>query len=387
METKSRNVLQIICNPMNGGTKFMRILMVFSSSELGGAERSLTRMALASPNSVYQLATLDGEGPWCDWVRSQGQKPLVFGMRNQALHGSLRLSAFVSLLRYVRSEGIQIVYICGLRASLWLRLFKPLMPGVKLVHGIRWNPGSNSRLDRFFRVVERWLNGLVDLYITNSQIAATTLVERCGVSSEKIRVIHNGLAEIPIKIPPLAKRPLNVLTVANLNPRKGYFEYLLVIKGVHKVIPDARFIFVGRDDMNEEIQKAVLVAGMAGFVSCEGFQSDVSHYFENARVCVLPSLWGEGCPTSILESMAWGVPVIAYRIDGIPELIRDKVDGFVVNPQNIKKMTARIIELLSSDQVGTSFGNAGREKVAKDFTMEACSTLHEQEFKKIMEIL
>ena len=51
----------------------MRILMVFSSSELGGAERSLTRMALASPNSVYQLATLDGEGPWCDWVRSQGQ--------------------------------------------------------------------------------------------------------------------------------------------------------------------------------------------------------------------------------------------------------------------------------------------------------------------------
>ena len=75
----------------------MRILLVFSSSELGGAERSLTRMALSSSPCIYQLATLDGEGPWCDWVRSQGQKPLVFGARNQVLHGSLRLSALILL--------------------------------------------------------------------------------------------------------------------------------------------------------------------------------------------------------------------------------------------------------------------------------------------------
>ena len=175
----------------------MKNIIVFSSSELGGAERSLTHMALASPPGVYQLATLDGEGPWCDWVRSQGQQPLVFGVRNSAQHGRLRLGAFVSLIRHVRSEGLQIVYICGLRASLWLRLLKAFMPRVKLVHGIRTNPDSNSRFNRFFRAVERWLNGLVDLYITNSQIAATTLVERCGISIEKIQVIYNGLSEMP----------------------------------------------------------------------------------------------------------------------------------------------------------------------------------------------
>ena len=111
-------------------------------------------MASASPPGIYQLATLDGEGPWCDWVRSRGQQPLVFGVRNGALHGSLKLGAFISLLRHVRHEGIQIVYISSLTASLWPRLLKPLMPGVKLVHGIRWNPDSNSRLDRFFRGVE-----------------------------------------------------------------------------------------------------------------------------------------------------------------------------------------------------------------------------------------
>lgn len=360
--------------------------MVFSSSELGGAERSLTRMALASSPSVYRLATLDGEGPWCDWVRSEGLQPLVFGVRkNGPLHGTLRLGAFVSLLRHVRRERIKIIYVCGLRASLWLRLLNWLAPDVKLVHGIRWNPGSNSRLDQIFRVVERWLGGLVDLYITNSQIAATTLIERCGISAEKVRVIHNGLAEIPINIVPLARRPLNVLTVANFNPRKGYLEYLVVIESVHKVVPDAQFIFVGRDDMNGEVQKAISAAGMDGFVRCEGFQADVSHYFGTTRVCVLPSLWGEGCPTSLLESMAWGVPVIANGVDGVPELIRDGVDGFLLDPRHIEKMAAQIIELLTNSQIATLFGDAGRDKVARDFTMEACSRLHEQEFKKLME--
>ena len=216
--------------------------MVFSSSELGGAERSLTRMALASSPNIYHLATLDGEGPWCDWARSQGLQPLVFGVRNGSLHGTLRLRAFVSLVRHVRRERIKIIYVCGLRASFWLRLLNLLMPDIKLVHGVRWNPGSNSYLDKIFRVIERWLNGLVDLYITNSEIAAATLIERCGISAEKVRVIYNGLAEIPIHVVPLAERPLNVLTVANFNRRKGYLEYLLAIEGVHKVIPHAIYL-------------------------------------------------------------------------------------------------------------------------------------------------
>ena len=137
----------------------MKTIIVFSSSELGGAERSLTRMALAAPPGAYQLATLDGEGPWSDWVRLKGHKPLVFGTRIGPQHGRFGISAFLTLVRYVRNENLSVLYICGLRASVWLRLLKPLLPSVKLVHGIRTNPETNSRLDRFIRLVERWLNG------------------------------------------------------------------------------------------------------------------------------------------------------------------------------------------------------------------------------------
>ena len=58
------------------------VLLLFSSSQLGGAEKSLSRMAFSSTNVKYTLSTLDSDGPWCEWVISKGLKPLVYGDYN-----------------------------------------------------------------------------------------------------------------------------------------------------------------------------------------------------------------------------------------------------------------------------------------------------------------
>lgn len=362
--------------------KSARVLIVFSSSGLGGAERSLTRMAL-SPSSVeYRLATLDGEGPWCEWVRGMGQEPVVFGCRRVAgEHGKFGGQALVALWRYVRRERIDVIYICGIRAAFMLRWLKIVMPGVRLIQGVRWNPGSNSRLDIGFRFAERWFHGLVDGYITNSRIAADTLIQRCKVPVRCIQVIYNGLAEIPTEPPSLAERPLEVLTVANLSPRKGHREYLEAVRLVLAVVPDARFVFVGRDDMNGEIQHAIDSAGLSHAVRCEGFQADVSACFRRARVCVLPSLWGEGCPTSLLESLAWGVPVVAYAVDGVTELIDNEVNGFLVSPGNIEMLAARVVTLLSNMELAVSYGQTGRKKILEQFSVTRCSNAHSAYFQ------
>ena len=358
----------------------MKNIIVFSSSDIGGAERSLTRMALASPPGVYQLATLDGEGTWCDWVRIQGERPLVFGVRNGARHGRLRLGAFLSLISYVRSEDIQIVYICGIRASFWLRLFKPFMPGVKLVHGIRSNPDTNSLSDRSFRIVERWLNGLVDLYITNSQIAATTLVNRCLVSADKIKIIYNGLAEMPTDTIPLLERPLNVLTVANLNPDKGHLEYLLAIESVLEEIPDIHFIFVGRDDLNGKVQSVIKERGLSKHISYVGFQEDVSHWMTVARLLVVPSL-KEGCPTTVLEAMSHGVPVVGYNLGGLPELVRHRQDGLLVPAADRKALAKAIIRLLVETKFANKMSASSLARCSTEFQLDTCVTEHRDSFR------
>ncbi len=359
-----------------------RVLLVFSTSELGGAERSLSRMAFASQEVDYQLATLYGEGPWCDWIRSQGREPLVLGRGGAG--GGLMLGAFWRVIRHVRSHPVDVIYVCGARAALLLRFLRFFLPGTKLVHGVRWNPDSDSRLDRFFRLMERFTHSLVDAWITNSAVAKQTLVSRCGIPDGRVFVIYNGVESLPNDVPPLSERPLEVLTVANLNPRKGHREYLQVVREVPKIVPDAKFFFVGRDDMNGEVQRAIEAAGLSQYVRCEGFQADVSPWFRRARLMVLPSLWGEGCPTSILEGAAYGLPVVAYAIDGIPELIDDGVDGVVVSLNKPEELASAIVRILESPVRAESMGIAGRAKVASRFTLARCADEHAQTFLKLI---
>jgi len=180
----------------------MRVLILFSSSELGGAERSLSRMALASTDIDYKLATIKGDGPWCDWVRALRHEPLVFGRGGS--HGSGRISgAIFRLFLYLHSNPVDVVYVCGVRASLLIRLFYFIVPSTKIVLGIRWNPDSDSRLDSVFRFIEKTTGFLIDAWITNSQAAKVTLIRRCGVSEDCIRSSTMALLLSRIRCPSL----------------------------------------------------------------------------------------------------------------------------------------------------------------------------------------
>lgn len=364
----------------------MRVIVIFSSSELGGAERSLTRMALAATNDVtFTLATLDGPGPWVDWCQEMGIMPFVLGERVRAgAHGRFGLKALLRLVELVRRERYAALYVIGLRSSLWLRLMRPWMHGARIVQGIRWNPDSDSLLDNALRLVERLLGVLIDLYICNSRASAETLQRRAGVPKNKIRVIYNGLDHLP---PPVAltERSTDVVLLANLSPRKGHWEFLDVVAAVRERIPQAHFYFVGRDDMDGCLSREIVRRNLGQAVTLTGYQADVGHWLGKARLMVLPSLWGEGCPTSILEGFAHGLPVVAYAIDGIPELIDDGIDGFLVQPRDAAAITTAILRLLEDPEQAAHMGEAGRIKVERHFTLAHCANLHASVFSDLTE--
>ncbi len=366
----------------NSGAHRLKVLLLFSSSALGGAERSLSRMALASQEIDYLLATLHSEGPWCDWIRSQGREPLVLGRGN--LDGGFINGAFLRLIRHVRCHPVDVIYVCGARAALLLRLCRVFLPKLKLVHGVRWNPNSYSRLDLFFRLVERFTHRLVDGWITNSIIAKRTLVSRCGIPGVKVSVIYNGLDSLPAEVEQPGNRPKEVLTVANLNPRKGHREYIKVVQEVLSAIPDAKFVFVGRDDMNGEIHRAIEEAGLSDHVRCEGFQADVSPWFRRARVFALPSLWNEGCPTAILEAMSYSIPCVAFAIDGIPELVENGHQGVLLQSGDYSGMATAIIQILTDTSKAAKLGESGQERVHSHFRLADTAALHSLTFNKIL---
>lgn len=355
----------------------MNSIIVFSTSDIGGAERSLTRMALAADGGEFKLATLDGEGPWSVWLRSEGCNPLVFGQRETGeTHGRFGIKALYYLIKYIRTADISNIYVVGLRASIWIRLLKPLLKGARIVQAVRWNPASESTLDKCFRWVERLTGCLIDFYICNSVVASRTLQQSCGVPGYKIKVIFNGLNDIPGVVKRQIDKPAVILTVANFSPRKGLVEYLDVVAKVHVVCPDIRFVLAGRDDMNGRVQREIASRGLSDFVECTGYVENIGVLMDEARIFVLPSLWDEGCPTAVLEAMARGVPVVAYLIDGLPDLVGNELGGLLVPLGDQNLMVDAIVRLVRDVDFAQSVGDLGRLRAGSNFMLGECVCKH-----------
>lgn len=346
----------------------IKILLLFSSSEIGGAERSLSRMALSNNDDSisYQLTTFGESGKWSEWIFSLNGTPIFFN------HSILKL------IKYFHTEKPDIVYIIGFRISFLLRIIKVFLPKVRLVQGVRWSPDSNTMLDKTFRFVERLFGFLLDGYIVNSNSARKSLNK---LVNNNVELIYNGIS-YPLER--ISKSSSNsVITIANLSERKGYKGYLNVISDVVKRVPNSQFLFLGYDNLNGEIQKLIIEKNLDSYVQYLGFQENVENFLTESTIFVLPSQYGEGCPTSILEAFSFKLPVIAYRIDGIPELVSHNDDGILIDVGDSDSFAKAIEDLLLNPIKAAEMGAKGYKKVKENFLLDNMINKHNEYFLKL----
>ena len=93
-----------------------------------------------------------------------------------------------------------------------------------------------------------------------------------------------------------------------------------------------------------------------------GYQSDVAGFYRLFDAFFLPSV-NEGTPVSAIEALATGTPVVANRVGGVPDVVRDGTDGFLVEPGDVDAAAARLEELARDRALRIRFGEAGRERV------------------------
>ena len=90
---------------------------------------------------------------------------------------------------------------------------------------------------------------------------------------------------------------------------------------------------------------------------------------------MLPSQYGEGCPTSLLEAQALKVPVVAYNIDGIPEIVRHRVDGLLYDKED-PQIVAGILSLLDCGVLRQKMGISGHQKIREKFSLDLMAKQH-----------
>ena len=176
----------------------------------------------------------------------------------------------------------------------------------------------------------------------------------------------------------------NFVNVEQYNPASSagsyvcYFGRLEKLKGLDTLIeamrkvPDVSLKIAGDGDYRRQCEE-LIAENNVGNVELLGFQSGdkLADLIRGSSCTVLPSEWYENCPMSVLESFAYGRPVIGTAIGGIPELIDHEIDGLIVPVADSDALAEAISRLASDQELSVSMGRAGRQKIELNFNRES----------------
>ncbi|MBI4458504.1 MAG: glycosyltransferase [Acidobacteria bacterium] len=189
-----------------------------------------------------------------------------------------------------------------------------------------------------------------------------------------------------LRLPPDA--PL-VAMLSRLNGLKGGEYFVRAAALLAWRFPQARFLIVGDVGCGDSFYKAalerqVIRLGLGGRVLFTGFRLDIPRLLSEVSVSVLPSL-SEGLSNVLLESMAAGVPVVASRVGGNPEVVQDGASGLLVPPSDAEALAGAIRTLLEDPELARRYGQAGKERIAQHFTLTRMVRETEEHYLQLLE--
>jgi colanic acid/amylovoran biosynthesis glycosyltransferase len=164
--------------------------------------------------------------------------------------------------------------------------------------------------------------------------------------------------------------PFELISVGRLADVKGYPLLLEAVALLAAEGRDVRLRLVGDGPDSLQLQELAGQLGIAGKVVFEGWKSqeELRYLYAGSDLCVLSS-FSEGVPVVLMEAMATGVPCVAPRITGIPELIRDGVEGLLVTPANVADLAAAIGSLMDNPELRRQMAARSRERIADQYEL------------------
>jgi glycosyltransferase involved in cell wall biosynthesis len=206
------------------------------------------------------------------------------------------------------------------------------------------------------------------------------LCEDIGLAARKVRLVRNGVDADRFR-PRQERERLRrergyapedqlVAAVGRLDPVKNYPLLVASFGTVVRQHPRARLLFVGAGPDRDAIEREIERRQLGRVVHLAGHREDVEDWLAAADVFVHPSL-SEGMNNAALEAMAAGVPVVATRVGGLPEVVVDGVTGRLCAPGDEAGLAAAIAFYCEDTRTRAEHGRAGRARVVAEFTPQA----------------
>lgn len=160
-----------------------------------------------------------------------------------------------------------------------------------------------------------------------------------------------------------------VAVIAQLIERKGHRFLFEALPKILDQVPNAHFLILGKGPLETELKELCKALQIESHVIFAGFRDDLQRIMPNLDLVVHPALM-EGLGVSLLQAAACGVPIVAGRAGGIPEIVEDGVNGFLVEPGISKDIISPVVKLLLDDELRKKLGVSGRMIVNQRYSIE-----------------
>lgn len=368
-------------HPENMNKNIPLIVHVIQHFGVGGLENGLANLINHMPAGHYRHAVVCLDGYSDFRQRIQQENVLFFALGQRPGHDFGLYLRLWRLLRELRPALVHTRNLSALEAQ-----FVAAAAGVPCrIHGEHGRDVFDLHgMSRKYNLLRRVLRPLVRRYIALSQDLQKWLEGTVGVAPSRITQIYNGVDSVrfypretrPTSIGPAGFIPAHALIIGSVGRMAEVKNFPALVRAFIQLMekePTARdklrLVIIGDGPGRQECLALLQAAELQDFAWLPGESADVAKMMHVFDVFVLPSL-GEGISNTILEAMASGLPVVATRVGGNPELVQEGITGKLVNPGDAADIARALHEYLYDTASITHHGQAARAVVEARFTMQ-----------------
>lgn len=340
--------------------------MLLQDLEFGGTQRYAIHLLKFMDRQVFSPEL---------WVLREGEDMGPMAAETGARIVHLSRSSWVSPRALTRlawelwRRRPDVLYTLTVVPNIWGRILGRLASVPVIISGYR---------SLFPKQYERWLWRLANRIICNAGTLKDVMVKRFSVNPNRIAVIPNAVDSATFRSPQNARAPEpTVLSVGRLVKEKDPLNLVEGFRLVAEKLPNALFRIIGNGPLKQEVEARIKALSLDSRVELLPATSNIMPHLARSWVFTLASAM-EASPNVILEAMSMGLPVVATRVGGIPELVQDGKTGILVKPGDPEDLAEALVTILTDEPKRLAMGVRSRQTVVENHALETMVRRTEQ---------
>lgn len=368
-------------------TKKVKIIHVVHALGVGGLENGLVNILnRLDSHFVHTIICLSRSGPMAARIRNPGIEIIEMHLPTDSFRFPV-----LRLAREIRKLSPDIVHTRGW--STIDAICAARVAGVPyVIHGEHGREAADpDGRNRRRNMVRKWLSPMVNRFVTVSDDLRSWLIEAVGIPGSKVVTIHNGVdinrftpaaCDSSRRSLALAKGGFTVSTVGRLDPVKDHASMFHGFLPIAQADRSVRLVVAGDGPMRRTIERLAVDLKISDRITLLGERQDIPQILQASDVFTLTSI-AEGISNTILEAMAVGLPIVATRVGGNPELVDNGVTGFLVGVQDAKALTVAYENYLKDPKLRALHGHNARFRAEAKFSLERMASQYGQLYDEL----